>query len=623
VNRLAIFFHYDADGEISSFVYEYLRSLRTVAKHIVFVNNGQLSPESLQKTSAIADDCFTRENIGFDSWAYKHALERLGWGVVRTFDDVILCNFTCYAPAGNLREMFDEMKTRGCDFWGIAKHPECDHYLIPSRKLGYIYEHIMSYFMVFSHTVIQSEKFSDYWTNLPQITNYAEAVGYHETVLTKYLEDCGFKSDAFVDLQETQSVSSNASVYQADDFLEIFNCPIVKRKAFFHDYSDLLVQSTVRQGSNLLRHMERSGCFNTQLIWDDLLRTQDAYTLMKSLHLQFMLSNDQNGDGESTSRRHTACSVVIHVASEAVALFFTRYFRGTATHASIFIEFADAEMEGKYSDAFRQIFGASAVILSRHVEEGHTPTEWYDSFSRAVMRIDRNELLCFVSLPEPPPETVWLLSAYANYKDILESLMGNRSTEDRISEIFASNERLGLLIPLPATHADFHPEGMPLPEATLGRILSLTKTLQLRNSFGSRDVTVQFYKPARCLWLRGGALRSDDINKVISSHSNPLEISLIIQSLLPAFVQSSGFYTATIATERQYFAHLDNLRHKYGVLYKPLNVLPPKIDLLTSEMTTFSIKQARKKHILRAFVHYLRDFLRSIRKRLRSIRGEI
>lgn len=291
-NRTAVYFFFDKDGVIRDYNLFFINSLKDVAQRILVVSNGQLTEESLKKLKRLNIDIYTRENKGFDVWAYKDAMDYIGWKDIVACDELILCNFTCYGPIYPFQEMFDTMAQRNCDFWGAAKHPEQQNYLLPNNQ-GWIYEHIMSYFMVIRHNMLVSPYFKEYWDNIPEIKTKTESTAYHETVFTKHFEKLGFKSDAFVDLEKYKGRANNGSIFYANEFLIKDRCPLVKRRAFFFPlYGNILNESDAHQARELMDFITHHTDYDENMIWDDMLATQPMSVLMNNLHLNKILSQD-------------------------------------------------------------------------------------------------------------------------------------------------------------------------------------------------------------------------------------------------------------------------------------------------------------------------------------------
>ncbi|MDF7663237.1 rhamnan synthesis F family protein, partial [Bifidobacterium sp. ESL0763] len=120
VNRLGIFFFYDAEGVVDDYVTTLLAGFKPFFSELTIVVNGKLTDTSRARLLRYtdADKLIVRENKGFDVWAYKTGLETYGWEKLATFDEVCLFNHTIMGPVYPFSEMFEAMDQRDLDFWG-------------------------------------------------------------------------------------------------------------------------------------------------------------------------------------------------------------------------------------------------------------------------------------------------------------------------------------------------------------------------------------------------------------------------------------------------------------------------------------------------------------------------
>lgn len=194
MKRLMIYFFYDKDGIVDNYIYYFLNAFKSYCEEICVVVNGILEKKAQEKLKQNVNHLLIRENVGYDSCAYKHAIEFYGYDKLKEYDEVILANFTMFGPIFSPKTMFLEMENRDCDFWGITKHPANK-----SRVAGIkIEEHVQSYFIAYRKNILNSDDFKTYWQTLKTPTNYEEAVAFHELRGTQYFESKGYKSDAFI-----------------------------------------------------------------------------------------------------------------------------------------------------------------------------------------------------------------------------------------------------------------------------------------------------------------------------------------------------------------------------------------------------------------------------------------
>ena len=197
-NRFCICVFWEKDGIVRDYVEYYLKGLQEIANKVLIVVNGEINAEGKKKLQALGVDIMQRPNLGLDFGGWKEAIFKIGYNELSKYDELILTNTTCYGPIYPLSEMFGEMKSRNCDFWGITKHPEVNRYMLPGDPNSKILEHVQSYFVVYKKSVFLSDVFKTFWKNVQLYTDYNKVVGYYETKLTNYLEVAGFKLDSFI-----------------------------------------------------------------------------------------------------------------------------------------------------------------------------------------------------------------------------------------------------------------------------------------------------------------------------------------------------------------------------------------------------------------------------------------
>lgn len=273
MKRLGIYFFFDKDGVVDDYVPYFLKNLKPFLQELCVVVNAPLNDEGKRKLSKFADKFIVRENEGFDSWAYKEAIESYGYEKLAQYDEVILSNYTFFGPLYPMHEMFDKMDTTSCDFWGIHRHPE-----IPFQMANTdVIEHIQSHFIAFRKTILQSPDFKTYWQTLQKINSYEEAVACHELRCTKYFEDLGYISETYLNNKKYFALfNGNASVHYAYQQTVEDRCPILKRKFLWIDNKCIKwSQLTPENAVDLICYIKNNTDYPIELIRDNVYRVQN------------------------------------------------------------------------------------------------------------------------------------------------------------------------------------------------------------------------------------------------------------------------------------------------------------------------------------------------------------
>ena len=268
-NRLMIYFFYDKDGIVDGYVTYFLQSFRAYCKEICVVINGFVTNESKEKLEKCTDKILIRENSGFDSCAYKYAIEEYGYDDIKSYDELILANFTMYGPIFPPDEMFEKMEKEDVDFWGITKHPASD-YIIENTKVN---EHIQSYFVLIKNNMLKAPCFKTYWDTLQKPSTYREAIAFHELRFTKYFEEFGFKSGSYIKMQKYEDmIKDNAYFYPVCQQIEEDKMPFIKRKIFIGEKE--LFEYPIKKGPlYLFKYLKNNTDYNYKLILSNIKRT--------------------------------------------------------------------------------------------------------------------------------------------------------------------------------------------------------------------------------------------------------------------------------------------------------------------------------------------------------------
>jgi rhamnosyltransferase len=182
IRRAVIFAQYDIDDIVDAYVMYYLRTLKNVCNHLVFVTTSALPEDEVSKVKDICDNVVLRENVGYDFMSYTVGLQYLKNG---EYDEVVLCNDSVYGPLFPLGETFTKMQTQDCDFWGITEnyHPTY---------------HIQSYFLVFRKNVLESQCFKKFWEGVSIKEKKSDIIEEYEIELSRVLINNGFRARAYI-----------------------------------------------------------------------------------------------------------------------------------------------------------------------------------------------------------------------------------------------------------------------------------------------------------------------------------------------------------------------------------------------------------------------------------------
>ncbi len=284
--RCVIYFIYDKDGIIDDYVIDQLKDLRNNAQHIHCVINGKLSHDGKLALEQVADDIYVRENKGVDVGAYKAAIEYLTWDFIRTFDELVVMNNTCFGPVYPFKDCFDWAKKQDVDLWGLTldnkflseEAKNCLH--CSKRKTLY-----QSQFIVFRSSLYKDSFLKKFYDEIPTTCDYYYSGLFYEYSFPGYFEEHGYKSAVYCDTDDT----NYPLLHNPTMLLKKFRIPLFKRRSFFHHYSDALYNTAGEATSELISYLEKNTDYDMSKVWKSVLRTSSLSDIVRCAQLRRIL----------------------------------------------------------------------------------------------------------------------------------------------------------------------------------------------------------------------------------------------------------------------------------------------------------------------------------------------
>ena len=297
MRRVIIYLFYDAQGIVDDYVPYKLRALRPFADHIFVVSNSRLTADGRHALEAVADTVWARENVGFDVWGYKEAMEVFGADRLAGFDELILMNYTFFAPIYPFAETFDAMDARDdVDFWGVTAHNKIDPNPFPETD-GILPLHIQSHWIAVRKNMVTSIEFAQYWQHMPMITSYQESILQHESRFTQHFADRGFR---FAVMFDPDRYPSNHPVFESAVVMLQDRCPILKRRIFFHEPTYL--ERNAILGKRVMEQVATTD-YPVDLIWRNVVRSAEPRTLYTNMSMLSVIPDIDTGARPDPAQR--------------------------------------------------------------------------------------------------------------------------------------------------------------------------------------------------------------------------------------------------------------------------------------------------------------------------------
>lgn len=287
--RACIYFIYDRDGVIDDYILYQLRELRKSVDFIHCVINGTLQERGKKALQEVADEVYERENKGVDIGAYKAAINHIGWDKLDTFDELVLMNNTCFGPVYPFEEAFHWATGQDVDFWGLTYDLKSNwnhnnKYLHYNKDI----KHIQSYFLVLRQKLLGSEFIKNFFHEIPENTGYIDSGIVYEYAFPGYFEKYGYKGAVYCDDKDF----NYPLLHNPVGLLKKYRMPLIKKRSFFHHYTDVLSNTAGEATAELIEYLEKHTGYNMAYIWTNMLRTADLANLVRCAQLNRVLPRD-------------------------------------------------------------------------------------------------------------------------------------------------------------------------------------------------------------------------------------------------------------------------------------------------------------------------------------------
>lgn len=555
VKRLVIYFFYDADGIVDRYVSYMLADVVKNCTELFVVCNGKLTPKGRETFKKFTPHLLVRENVGFDVWAYKAALEQYGWDELEKYDEVVMMNHTIMGPIYPFAGMFEEMNQRDVDFWGITKFHNIplDPY---GTGYGYMPEHIQSHFIAVRQSILKSPEFREYWKTRPKIPSYTDAIGKHEAIFTKKFGDFGFRWDVYVDTSHLEKFTHYPLIMEPVELLQNYKCPIFKRRSFFSSCTDLISYTDAGQGPRLMKYLEKHTDYDVALIWENLIRTENMADIKNAMKLNYILP--LNSLPQKKCRKRVA--LAIHIYLEELIEYCYQYALSMPEESDVYITSSSEETCKKIQTMFQK--GPWHQVKVIQIENRGRDVS--SLLVGLASYLDQYDYVCFAH-DKKVPQVDYGSVGYAFSERCFHNVLGSRALVENVLDLFENNPFLGLLCPPPPNHADFFPTiglewGINFESTQqLAEKLSLSVSIKQDKEPVAPLGTMFWFRPEALEKLFAKEWKYEDFPK----EPNQTDGTLLhaVERIYPYVAQEAGYYSAWVLSDEYMRLEWGNLAY--------------------------------------------------------------
>jgi len=608
-NNVAIYVFYDKKGIVDDYVIFMLQELLKVVSRLVVICNGELTPEGRQKLVDLTPDVYTRDNIGWDAWAYKSGIEYVGWDNLHEYDSMVILNDSIYGPFYPFQGIFEEMEQKNLDFWGMTKHGESPDYTGLTKK-GIYPEHIQSYFYVVNKRMLSSPEFRIYWEKLPKFNSWNAAIAFHEVVFTKHFEALGYSWDVYVNTDDELDMYSDiAQIHQMIfELVRDYKCPVIKRKNFTIEYGHFFALTLGDGTRKAFEYIRDHTDYDTNLIWDNVLRTSNIRFIKDNLHLNYLLPDDHVKGLKVLKGAKTRdvgslrVALMMHLTDENQIGRFVDHAGSMPENADIYIATAE-----HIKDAVSEAFEAVNLIRSKMnlIKSDKEICEVSALWVALKPQMKNYDYVCYIHDKKQTNMQPGTIDIGFTHR-CLENLLASKDYVVNVLNTFESNPRLGIAFSPPANHAG-------LEKYTPNQIWGADhdNCLALATRLGidvPMDEDSLVYPDGGMFWFRPDAL------SLVEEHEWDYSdfTGSVLEKLYCYAAQSEGYFPAWIMTNSFSSSEITAMMHLLSQIH------PARQTKLWSKIRFFGMNTLRKNQQLYFFVRRIYRFAKRMKWKLRG-----
>ncbi len=545
--RGLVFFFYDKQGIVDRYVPFMLRGMQECVEDIYIVVNGELTEAGCRILEEITPHVWQRENKGFDVGAYIFAMRKIGWDKLAQYEEIILMNHTVMGPVCPVQVMFDEMSKKDVDFWGLSMHYKIPFDPYKLTDCGYIKEHLQSHFLAIRKSLLRQEDFRKYWEELPEIKGYAESVVYHESEFTSHFSELGYRWACYTTLEGLEDFTLYPLLKAPVKLLKEAKCPFFKRRSFFHDYEDYLNDTIGEEAADLMEYLGKETWYDTDMIWENLLRSTNQADLKKCLQLNYILDSRHSSVTEETVRQHKT-ALFYHVYYLDLLEECLHYASSMPPGTDIYVTTGSEEKKLVLEEKLAVLPNKVTVLLINN--RGRDVSALLVGLREIV---GKYEYICFVHDKKVGQLKPFSQGASWSYQ-CFENLLPSQPFVKNVIGLFEENPRLGILTLAPPLHGEYYPTLCYEWAGNYEHVVELAEKLKLHVPIEKKKEPVAAI--GSMFWFRTAALRKLFAVdwKYEDFPEEPLPgdgtISHAIERIHSFVAQDAGYYPAWLFSDR-------------------------------------------------------------------------
>lgn len=474
----------------------------------------------------IADKSLTNSGLGYQA-AVSHVLTGGS-----SFDEIVFFDDHLVGPVDDLAKMFMEMAAVPCDFWSVlsGRDSMADHFLVIREE------------------ALSRINLSTLWAGLSN--------GVWDS-----LSNRGFRGERWIRTDDLQKRNTNVSIFYPKELIRDYGCPFFLMDAFISHYGSLLKESLGESAIELFRYLTESKIYDPNLLLKWLIRFCHQSDLVKSLHLDYLLSDREctwvQADDVIRKRK---IALLIHIFRTDMAAELADYALHMPAGTDIYVT-TDKEEKARTIRGIFRSKGISDFHIIRVVNRGRDVSSKLVGMKQHMLKYDYVCCIHDKMTPHLKPQSVGNSFGYKCFQNIIPS----KAYVLNIIKLFEDNPLLGMAVPPEPNHAGFYPTLGNEWVGNYQNVADLAARLDLHVPIAKDKEPVAPF--GSFFWIRPGALKklyakdwkyTDFPEEPIGDDATILHA---IERIYPFVVQDAGYYTAVVMSD--FYARNEYINLKY------------------------------------------------------------
>ena len=544
MRRLGIYVFHDRQGIIDEHILYFMDRFTEIVQELVIVCTDNLPDYERKKFEKYTSHILT-EDRGYNLNGYRKGLEYIGWGELKDYDEVILCNSSALGPFYPLSDVLREMEKRDTDFWGILKNYQSDQN--PYIQSGGLKFHIPMYFIVIRKQITVTEKFYQFWTELPEIEDYKQELGECEPEFTEFFKRLGFHYDTYINTDVWKDRTSIPDLTMPLELIEKKKCPILTKEIFVWDYDKVLDNTAGMEAKRVYEYLLHNTDYPMESVLDNLLRSYNLAVLYRRFHWNYILDGSTLDGEKPYWLENKRIGLIAYIYYEDLIDYMALYLNKIPEEIDLYIYTNTEEKANKIKHKLRSQSHKS-LIISLVPNRGRDMGSLLVGAQEVIPKYDYMGFIHDKKSGHLKPGT----AGEAFFHKDMENMIASKNYVYKVLELFEKNPRLGILSPTKPIHGVFY-NGIGREWGDNYKLTEkLAKDLELQVPM---DKEIPPVAPlGDYFWFRSGALKPlfkkhwkfEDLPEEPVGVDGTLLHA--IERIYPFIAQQAGFYSGYIVS---------------------------------------------------------------------------